>query len=352
LDIKNLKSHLSQHQEKIISILEKLDFHHIKLHQGSEDNYITCGNPDGGNNPTAITIYLSDSLLTIDYTREISKDKLNCDFIDLICFFRPQYNFFENLKWISEEAGVDYYHNFEGEQPQLLKTLELIKDLLNKNISNDDEDDTPIKPKDEKILTYYLPYVSEMFLEDGIDYGTQRIFEIGYDPFTERITLPIRDEIANLVGIKSRYFYRNVPEDILKYYYIEKCPRGKILYGYYLTKDYIKESDHVLIGEAEKSTMQMWSYGYKNCVSTGGTKLSQTQIEKLSRLNKRLIFCFDSDFDKKKIQDLRNKFLEQIDFWAIVDEEGLLKDKESPSDNYHSFQKLIDKHVYEIKKEI
>ena len=106
MDIKELKNHFFENKEKIVEILEELDFHHIRFHSGQSDEYLTCGNPQG-DNPSSITVYLTPSLLTINYTREISPNKNSSDFIDLIKFFQPKMNFFEVLKWLSEKSGVD-----------------------------------------------------------------------------------------------------------------------------------------------------------------------------------------------------------------------------------------------------
>lgn len=350
MDIKNLKSYLKDSPDKIISILEKLDFHHIQKHEGSDDDYITCGHPDG-DNKASVTIYLNDSLLVIDYTRDLCQSKVNCDFLDLICFFRKDYNFFDNLKYIAEESGLGYYHDFNGNVPKSLLILKTLKELINKVSVKDEDDEKEVVPRNEKILSYYYSYVNDMFFEDGISYGTQREFEIGLDPFSGYITIPVRDEIGNLVGIKGRFFNREVPENELKYYYIEKFPKGRVLYGYFRSKEYIKESDYILVGESEKSYLQMWTMNHRNCVATGGTKVSQHQIDKLSRLNKRLILCFDRDFTEDKIQNLRNKFLGQIDFWAMIDKEDILGEKESPSDKgKERFEYLLNNCVYKIDK--
>ena len=93
MEIKHLKEFLYNNPDKIIEILEDLNFHHIKKHSGSGDDYITCANVSG-DNPTAITIYLSPNLLTINYTRDMCSSKVNCDFCDLVCFARPDFNFF------------------------------------------------------------------------------------------------------------------------------------------------------------------------------------------------------------------------------------------------------------------
>ena len=50
--------------------------------------------------------------------------------------------------------------------------------------------------------------------------------------------LPLcRSELGDLVGIKGRYFYREVPEGENKYIYLEPCARSKIIYGLNKTID-------------------------------------------------------------------------------------------------------------------
>lgn len=349
MDIKNLKDYIYQNPKKIEELLDAIGCHHIKLNRGSGDDYYTYANPDGDNR-SANTTYVSPSLLTISYTRDICTDKNSCDLIDYIRFYRSGENFFQTLKWISDKVGLDYYHNFDSDMPESLKILKVLEELFKKE--NSKEDDTPIKPISEKVLTYYRNTLSEMFYEDGIDWKTQREFEIGYDDFSSRFTLPIRDEMGVLVGVKARYFYREVPENELKYFYLEPCPRGKILYGYYKTYPYIQQSDKVYVVESEKGCQQFWAYGIKNVVSTGGTKLAQTQIDKLSRLGKKIVLVFDKDFTEEKIQNLREKFLEQIEFYAVIDKENILGEKESPSDNKEKLIRLLEKNVYKIESEV
>jgi DNA primase len=189
-----------------------------------------------------------------------------------------------------------------------------------------------------------------MFAEDNISYSTQREWELGYDPNSNRWVLPIRDELNALVGIKGRYFYREVPEGQLKYVYLESCPRNKILFGYNRTKEYIKESDTVYVLEAEKGVLQFWNYGIKNCIGIGGTKVGQNQIDKISRLGKKLVLVFDKDFTEDKIQNLRNRFLSQVSFSAIIDKDNILSEKESPSDDPKKLEILIKNNIYQIDK--
>ena len=61
--------------------------------------------------------------------------------------------------------------------------------------------------------------------------------------------------------------------------YLEPCAKSKILYGLYKTIEHIKAKNCIYILEAEKAVLQLWNYGYKNCISTGGKELSQYQID-------------------------------------------------------------------------
>ena len=149
------------------------------------------------------------------------------DIIDLVCY-TLQFSFPEALKYICGEIGLSYYHDFDEDIPESFKILKLLEDM---NSNSDEEKDRPLKPISEDILSYYKNYVNDLFYNDNIDYQTQREFEIGYDEATNRITIPIRSEIGDLVGVKGRLFKTDLDEDDLKYMYIEPCARAKVIYG-------------------------------------------------------------------------------------------------------------------------
>ena len=66
--------------------------------------------------------------------------------------------------------------------------------------------DVPLKPIPEKVLSYYLPYGNIMFEDDGISLKTQMEWEIGFDCMSNAITIPLRDELGNLIAVKARRF--------------------------------------------------------------------------------------------------------------------------------------------------
>lgn len=263
VNIADLKNYILEEQQ-IKPILEELGCHHISHKIG----YYQCANPDGDNR-MALCIYENENLTAVDYTRDIANGKTSYDLISVVQFFL-ELSFPKAIKQICEWVGLDYYHNFEEDLP---KSMLILKELIAmQNEGEEHEDDRPIVPISEAILGYYKPYVNQIFADDGISYETQQEFEIGFDELTNRITIPIRDEIGTLVGVKGRYFGKP-PEGELKYLYLEPCARNRILYGLYKTEPYIKNKGLVYVGEAEKSVMQMWNMDVCNCVATGGKKV-------------------------------------------------------------------------------
>ncbi len=322
-------------------ILENSGCHHIK----NKGDYITFANPDG-DNANAATVYLNNNLTVINYTRSLNPEKRSHDIFDLVGFYLNM-NFFETLKQICDWTDLDYYKDWDEDLPE---SLAITKMLLEMNNGGEIEDeDIKLKPISEKILTYYYPYVNDLFAEDNISYATQRKFEIGYDDLTNRITIPIRDELGNLVGVKGRLLKKEPEPNEQKYLYIEKCRRSQILYGLNITYPHIKREGCVYICESEKGVMQLYDMGICNAVATGGKKVSQTQIDKLSRLCAALIFCFDKDVPQSEIEELADRFIEKIDIYALIDSDNILDEKESPTDNPQKFLQLNRNNKYRIR---
>lgn len=337
MDIQVLKEKIVEN-DYIPTILEELGCHHIS----KKTVYYQCGNPDGDNN-TAITVYINDYITTVDYTRNISKKTTN-DIFDLIQFFKDC-SFFKAISYVCKWCDIDYYSDEYEELPESLKYTQLMMEM--KQDDSDYEEQKPVKPIPESILKYYKNYVNDMFYNDHISYQTQINFEVGYDEYTNRITIPIRDEFGTLVGVKGRLFKDNKDmtdeEKTYKYIYIEPCNRAKILYGLCLSEGEIKRKDFVYVVEAEKGVMQLWNMGIYNVVATSGKKVSQYQIEKLSRICSRIIFCFDKDVQREELKELADKFIDCIEIDALIDTDNILDEKESPTDNPEKFELLVDK---------
>lgn len=341
MDIEILKEHILENNF-IPTILEELGCHHIR----KKDGYFQCANPDG-DNTTAVCVYENTNLTTINYTRDISNGKnIHTDLISLVEFYKNE-SFPYAVKWICDVLDIDYYSNLDEDLPKSLQLTKMLVEM--QSVDTDTETEKPLKPIPEKILSYFEPYVNDMFCEDGVGYDTQVEFEIGYDEFTNRITIPIRDDLGNLVGVKARYFYRQVPEDEQKFMYIEKCARSQILYGLYKTINFIKKAQRVFVVEAEKGVQQLYDKGYFEAVATGGSKISKSQIDKLTRLCVPIIFVFDKDITKEDLDDIASRFIDGTEVYALIDTIGILNEKESPTDDISKFEQLLERCMYRLK---
>lgn len=336
MDVRDLKEEIIN-RELLSDILSELGCHHIQ----DRGDYFTCGNRDG-DNPRSIVVYKNEYISCTNYTRQITKNGRAADIFDLIAYIRDC-SFAEAMKFVCELTGIDYY----GEREDLPESLQILRMLKDMSVDYD-EDNSCIKPISEKILSYYLPYPNSMFKDDGISFYVQKEFEIGYCPYTNYITIPIRDSLGNLVGVKGRYL--GEPDEFhTRYIYLEKCNKSKILYGYWQNMEHIKSNKFIYIVESEKAVQQCVTMGVRSCVSTGGKTISKCQVEEIIRTGCTPIFAFDQDVQEQELDEIASMFMDGISVYAIIDREGILNEKESPSDDPEKWSHLVKNNIYKIK---
>lgn len=337
MDIRDLKEEILN-RELISDILAELGCHHIR----DKGDYVQAGNKDG-DNPSSIVVYKNEYISCTNYTRQITKNGRSADIFDLIAYVEDC-SFAEAMKFVCELAGIDYY----GEKEDLPASLQILRMLKDMSISDDEEDSSPVKPIPEEILSYYLPYGNKMFEDDGISLEMQREFEVSYCCQSNYITIPIRDSLGTLVGVKGRYF--GEPDEYHpKYTYIEPCCKGRILYGYWQNKDYIKQNQYVYVLESEKAVQQLATIGVRSCVSTGGKTISKYQVEEIIRTGCTPILALDKDVKEEELQNIASMFMDGIAVYAIIDKDNILDEKESPSDDPQKWHHLVKNNIYKIK---
>lgn len=338
MDIRDLKEEILN-RELLPDILSEIGCHHVQ----DRGDYYTCGNKDG-DNPRSIVVYKNEYISCTNYTRQITKNGRSADIFDLVAYFEDC-TFAEAMKFVCGLAGISYY----GEREDLPESLQILRMLKDMNIGDENDDNSPVKPISEKILSYYLPYPNKMFENDGIAFDIQQEFEVGYDQQSNYITIPIRDSLGTLCGVKGRYF--GTPDDFnTKYTYLEKCNKSKILYGYWQNKEYIKSSKCVYIVESEKAVQQLATMGIRNTVSTGGKTVSKNQIELITRTGCTPIFAYDKDVQEDELQEIASMFVGGISVYAIIDKDNILDEKESPSDNPEKWYMLTKNNIYQTSK--
>lgn len=328
MDTAALKQYVYEN-DYVEQILLEIGCHHIT----HTSRYWQCANRDG-DNTKAIVIYKDESLLCINYTRRMTDTERTTDIIDLVVY-ETNTDFISAIKLICKICDIEVYHDFIEEMPKSLQIVKMIKEMEQKD---EDEEDTKINIIGRRVVDYYGHYISDKFATDHIGYLTQIEFGLGYDHETNRITIPIQSEFGDVIGIKGRLLQESADEP--KYIYLERCPKGCVLYGLNKTIDYIKESGCVYVFEAEKSVMQCWDFGVKNTVATGGKTISKTQIEMLTRLCAKIVFCFDQDVGEEEIERIAKAFPVGVPIYAKLDKKGILKAKASPSDEEATFRSL------------
>lgn len=334
--------------EKIIDILEALGMHSIK----DKGNYITCGMPDG-NNPKSTVIY-KDNLHVEAYTRNIKDAYGHSDIISLVSFVNNTY-FTESIKWICDVCGYDYY----GQEVPQSRLAAWVRNMWKVAKEGKCDDDEKLLPINEDILHYFGRYGNPLFYKEGISYETQWEFELGYDLYYHMVTIPIRDELGFLVGVKGRLFKEVVEDWESKYFYIQPCAKSKVLYGLHKTKPYILEKKEVIVFEAEKSVMKAWSHGIRNTVAIGSHCLSDTQVQKLTHLGVDIVIAYDEGVeidpktgkvDKNFYRKEFDKFLSSQKVYCIYDKsKKILDKKESPIDDIDKWYRLYNEYKFKVR---
>lgn len=318
----------------IKKVLSKYGYHSFQGNDNSE--YLTFGFPNG-DNPSSTVLYLDDRLSVKAYTRTGVTD-----IIDLLV-----YNKMQSIPVaISNVLSI---LGFEGGEESNMSWINDLKCDRTRHV----EEEELLPQLDESVLNSYDKMGNWMFSEDGVSLNIMAEFEVGMDSTEGVITIPIRDETNRLVGVKGRHI--NVING-KKYSYLHKCKKTQVLYGLNKSRKYILKSKRVFVVEAEKGVMQLFSNKIKNCVSIGGHDLSTPQISKLERLGAEVVLCFDQDVGRKGDGSmdkskkgfwylLLKKFSKDTKISVLFDNEGLLKEKESPSDRVEVLKELHKKRL-------
>lgn len=190
-----------------------------------------------------------------------------------------------------------------------MKTLE-IKELVSS---------TNRKGKDYKLLPEHWlddfeTVTADLFLQDGIDENTQKVFDIRYDSHTNRLIIPVRNHKKELVGLLGRLNSKDTPKNVSKYNTFISYPPSLVLFGMDKNLESIREKGHVIIVEAEKSVMKAYQKGITNVVACSGSRLFEEQIELLLELGiTNIIISMDSDQTFSKLIQYAATVMKQND---------------------------------------
>ena len=332
--LKEIKKELLDNPEKLEELLEYFNFYNIHIHQ----SYISFGRAiDSSKKSIAIRLEKNDYLYVSDYARNINQDLFTyiseqrlVDFKDIISVVRKILKI-DDFSIFREPQGI-----FGGFYEKIRKKNEYT-----------------CRTYDESILNKYVALANMRFIRDNITIDAQQFFNIRYDVESQGIVIPIYNQIGELMGVKVRCNY-DIQDGEMKYYYLIPCQMSQTLYGYSQNYNYLV-NNVIYIFESEKSVMQCYSYGIRNCVALGSGSISRKQVQMLLELNpQKIIFMHDVGFDLENI--LRNinivksysRFSEvELGYWDYFDR--LYDDKVSASDlGKKELLRIIDNEIQMI----
>jgi len=322
-------------------IVEALGCNNFKKGQA----FYTCSNPDG-DAKAAINISI-DSLKVLNHTRPDFPER--ADIITLVEYVKNMY-FTQAIKWICDICGYQYYFGGFDKEKENDPCLLFLEEVEPNNSSKFDE--IPLRKLDENVLNEYVNFPNLWFYNEGISFDVQQLFEVGFSVRDNCITIPIRDELGELVGIKGRTILDYEKLKMSKYWFPYPAPKSLILYGLDKAYSHIKDAGEVIVYEAEKSVQKSFSYGYCNAVSIGGHDLSQNQVMKLEKLGVDIVLAFDKNVTNVEWKREIDKFLLRDKLYVIYERKnsGLLGQKDAPVDlGLESFLKLYKEDKYKVK---
>lgn len=313
----DIKKELINHPDKLKDVLEHFGYCNIVI----RPKYISFGR-DEKSSTKSIVINLENNeyLYTIDYARNIRKD------IFSYIIEQRKVEFIDVLNEVRHALGITDYYDFFDNKGIFGGFYEKIRKRRTNKVNT----------YDDSILDCYVNCGNTRFLADNISLLSQKFFNIKYDVESQGIVIPIRNQFGQLMGVKERFNY-DVPDGEMKYFYAVPCSMSQTLFGYSQNYEFLVDNT-IYIFEAEKSCMQCYSYGIRNCVSLGSGSISIQQVKMLLELNpKRIIFLHDVGYGLENI--MRNidmvknysRFTEvELGYWSYFGRG--YENKVSPSD--------------------
>lgn len=174
-------------------------------------------------------------------------------------------------------------------------------------------------------------------------------FEVRYAPNDNALVFPVRDLGGNIINVKGRRLGNEWKEETGKkkakyFHYFNMQGDIDFFWGWAEATDGAFRNKIMVLVEAEKSVMQAFGYGHNNVVAMGTSHITDYQLRTLVRQQLPVVLAVDKD----KMLAIRSddnffKLSRMIDCYTLSDSEGLLGEKDSPTDRGKEvFERLLD----------
>lgn len=305
-----LTEHLSSNRDDILKVLETLGYQNI-TYNSSHNEY----------------------RFAREYGRNPSSVRLSIDTLGFVCFSTNErgnlYSLVMNRKNLKFPEALEYIADILGlQKSEFNKSVKIpFGGFYKKLIREIQEPETTMQIYDEAILREYCGKFNTMFFQDGISYQTQEKFNIGYDIWTNRITVPEYTFDGKLCGIMGRSIDNNCAKED-RWLPIIPCSRSLTLYGYHVNYEFIQQKNLYIIGESEKFPQQLDSFGCHIGLGSCGCFLSDTQVKYAkSLLVSKSILAYDEGLEEEYIREEAKKL--KIDNAIFKNKVGYVWDSEN-----------------------
>jgi hypothetical protein len=166
-------------------------------------------------------------------------------------------------------------------------------------------------------------------VDRGLPDATVQQFGLGFDPFTNRLTLPLRDLHGRVLGVT----YRRLDDGKPKYLHPKGFPIGRHLYGAWL----LEEQRRVAIVEGQVDAIRCWAARVP-ALGLMGARITPDQIKVLKHLGiQKVALMLDNDLAGIKgtvavSESLAGTGIQVVagwyrDYWRVKDPDGLKEDR-------------------------
>lgn len=212
-----------------------------------------------------------------------------------------------------------------------------------------------IPAKETSILNNYKDIYYEGWKREHIDYNVMKKNNIKYDLSKNHIIIPHYNINNELIGVRYRDLNKWAKakyHPVLNY----EFNTGDNLYG--INK--IINNKPIVLVEAEKSVLQLESYGINNGLALLGSNLTDNHVNLINSINvnQEIVIALDKEYeyvgDQKyqlQIKKIKNKFLPKLKCGSrivtvIIDRYNLLNEKDSPTDRgKDTFKRLFENRI-------
>lgn len=341
LDTVSLKNHIHEN-DKVSHILSELGCGNIRYN--SKHDYYSASFPDG-DNPQGINIKNNAYLNYRSFSRNVDYED-GKDVFDLVQYIR-KCSFVDAVKYLHKILGIEYspYKKQDKTEEKKIDPLAIFKRIRNRRKKTDV---TEIQAIREEAINDFVPLTHINWFRDGIMPWTSKKFGLCYSYKYKRQCIPHRYWAdGSLLGFNQRTTVDNYEElGIKKYYLTEGMNKSVNLYGLYENNNDIQEAGYVVVYESERSVLKRDSWLDSTGVALSGKTISEEQRRILIGLDVEIVLAFDKDVPVEEVWSFCEKFYHIRKISYIIDEDGLLGDKDSPADaSNDDFNTLLNDRV-------